>query len=193
MGHTADFFSVVLMLTLVQNIVLARGAGAAHLLWQDGSWQGIYLHGGLISSYSLILMTAFWFLGDLALAEGFIYMVIMTVVLMIVLYLMSALLVKLIIKPAHNRLYKIIALAAFNSTLFYLPFLRSVSGQNLPVSLGIAVGAGAGVILADLICASGFKRLEHPDVPKAFRGMPARLLFVGILCLPIAGFSINYG
>ncbi len=190
MQELTAFFSVVLILTLTQNIVLSGGAGATHLLWQDGSWQGIYLHGGLITAYSLLLMAAFWLFSRLALFTRFLPMVVLIVVLMVALYLLSALLIKLIIKPKHNRLYKIAALASFNSTLFLLPFLQSVLGQEPLVSLGIAVGAGLGVILAESVCAVGFKRLEHPDMPRAFRGMPARFLFVGILCLSIAGFSL---
>ena len=33
------------------------------------------------------------------------------------------------------------------------------------------------------------ERLDNPDVPKAFRGLPAILIYLGIIALALMGFS----
>ena len=54
-------------------------------------------------------------------------------------------------------------------------------------ALGYAVGSVAGLGLGAVIIKNGMEILDHPNIPKAFRGMPIMLIYIGILSL---GFCI---
>ena len=52
---------------------------------------------------------------------------------------------------------------------------------------GFAFGSGAGYTLALLLISEGRKRIALSDVPRAFRGLPVALIYIGILSLAIYG------
>ena len=39
------------------------------------------------------------------------------------------------------------------------------------------------------LTAEGIERMDNPDMPEAFRGMPSTLLYVGLLALALMGFA----
>ena len=40
-----------------------------------------------------------------------------------------------------------------------------------------------------MLTAEGMERLDNPDMPQAFRGLPATLLYLGILAMALLGFT----
>ncbi|MDD4413980.1 MAG: electron transport complex subunit RsxA, partial [Oscillospiraceae bacterium] len=56
-------------------------------------------------------------------------------------------------------------------------------------ALGLSLGACAGFMIISWLVAEGMERLDNPDIPKAFRGLPSILIYLGILSLALMGFE----
>ena len=82
----------------------------------------------------------------------------------------------------------------FNATLDKRAQLRPVRGERtqaftLGQSLGFGLGSGLGYVLAVLLVTEARHRLRSKAIPKAFRGLPITLVYIGVLALAIYGFT----
>lgn len=75
-------------------------------------------------------------------------------------------------------------LARINETLFSG---TATGGLLFSALIGLAVGVG--FMLAVLLMAEGIRQLEAMDIPAAFSGLPARLLYVAMLAMAFSAFS----
>ena len=60
-------------------------------------------------------------------------------------------------------------------------------GYGFVKTVGFAFGSGIGYTAAPLLVREGRRRIALSDVPRAFRGLPIMLLYIGILSLAIYG------
>jgi len=60
---------------------------------------------------------------------------------------------------------------------------------TLGQSLGFGLGSGLGYVLAVLLVTEARHRLRSRAIPKAFRGLPITLVYIGVLALAIYGFT----
>ena len=60
---------------------------------------------------------------------------------------------------------------------------------TLGESLGFGLGSGIGYVLAVLLVTEARHRLRSKAIPKAFRGLPITLVYIGVLALAIYGFT----
>ena len=56
-------------------------------------------------------------------------------------------------------------------------------------AVGLALGSCLGFLLLSWLTAEGMERLDNPDMPAAFRGLPATLVYLGLLALALMGFT----
>jgi Na+-translocating ferredoxin:NAD+ oxidoreductase RnfA subunit len=58
-------------------------------------------------------------------------------------------------------------------------------------AVGIAAGGAVGFVILSALTAEAVERLDNPDIPRAFRGLPATLVYLGLLALALMGFKAN--
>ena len=63
---------------------------------------------------------------------------------------------------------------------------------NLGATIGLSVGACLAFALLTWLTAEGIERLDNPDMPEAFRGMPANLVYLGLVALALLGFTSDF-
>jgi len=94
------------------------------------------------------------------------------------------------------KLYHIAAAAlpvsTFNTALFGAFYVSSLHRFTFFETTGYALGTGLGYTLALLIIYYARKRLAISPVPRAFRGLPVLLVYIGLLSLAIYGL-IGHG
>ena len=78
---------------------------------------------------------------------------------------------------------------ALNTLVLSMPFLQQALQMDLLSSLGYALGTGAAFWLASLLLHAALQICSHKDVPRAYRGLPAALIYAGLICLAFCGFS----
>lgn len=81
----------------------------------------------------------------------------------------------------------VMSYAAFNGAVYGSLLVSSTKELGLLQSLVHGLGAGCGMILASGLILIGHRRMDLRDIPKAFRGIPIMLLYVGILALALYG------
>lgn len=105
-------------------------------------------------------------------------------------YLVTSVFVRLLFPMrAKKKILPILAPAAINTVVLSMPYLQRSLVFDLVQSVGYALGTGLAFYLASVILAHAEVKCGNPDMPEAFSGLPASILYVGILSMAFAGFS----
>ena len=91
--------------------------------------------------------------------------------------------------PRRSQLLRIVPLAALNSGVLGTVLVERTQTFTLGQSLGFGLGSGIGYVLAVLLVTEARHRLRSKAIPKAFRGLPITLVYIGVLALAIYGFT----
>ena len=91
--------------------------------------------------------------------------------------------------PRRSQLLRIVPLAALNSGVLGTVLVERTQSFTLGESLGFGLGSGLGYVLAVLLVTEARHRLRSKAIPKAFRGLPITLVYIGVLALAIYGFT----
>lgn len=80
-------------------------------------------------------------------------------------------------------------LAVFNCAVLGTLILGTRENMGFLPFVGFGLGSGIGFTAAAAIVHSGNRALAKLDIPDAFRGLPAQLIYIGILSMAIYGFT----
>lgn len=78
-------------------------------------------------------------------------------------------------------------LAAVNSSILGTLLICANQNYTLLQSVAFGLGSGLGYLLAVFIVDEGRRRLRSKDIPGIFQGLPASLIYIGILSMAIYG------
>ena len=76
-----------------------------------------------------------------------------------------------------------------NGLFFKNPVLIGALGLYPVVAAGFAIGTGVAFFLAALVLSEALARYRNEYMPKAFRGLPSVLIYVGILSMVFVGVT----
>ena len=91
--------------------------------------------------------------------------------------------------PRRGQLLRIVPLAGLNSCVLGTVLVERTQSFTLGQSLGFGIGSGLSYVLAVLLVTEARHRLRSKAIPKAFRGLPITLVYIGVLALAIYGFT----
>ena len=83
----------------------------------------------------------------------------------------------------------LLSISAFNSAVLVIPFVSQSLNSGFLGAIFLAVGGAVGYSLALLFVSEGLKRLNYTAMPKAFRGIAAVIIFIGILAMAFSAFN----
>jgi len=101
----------------------------------------------------------------------------------------KVLLVKLNFWGYSGKLISIAPLVTFNTALFGVFFIADSQNFGSVDTIGYAVGSGAGYTIAVLALYYARVRLSLSTVPRAFRGLPVLLIYMGLVSLALSGLT----
>jgi len=85
---------------------------------------------------------------------------------------------------------KRIGMSALNNLVMAVPLLVYRAGDSLPRAIGMGIGAGIAFLAVALLINSGlFILQQNKAIPPTFTGVPAALLYTGLLALAFTGFT----
>ncbi len=117
----------------------------------------------------------------------------MMVCITAVLYVITTIIVQRVAPKFYNRVSRLLPMAAFNNLVTGIALVCNAHfGTNLAGNVGLAVGSALSFGILTWLTAEGIERMDNPDMPEAFRGMPSTLLYVGLLALALMGFVSNF-
>lgn len=183
------FFTLALSALTIRNSVLVRAMGTSRLISLVDHTTDTLTFGILLTAVLEISMVANYFLynGIISKLPYELYLrplcivICMSLAFLLVMVLSAKLAPARLVKTAIEALPR----AAFNCTVLGSIVLTTSSDLNLVESLGFGLGAGVGFVAAVVISTEAQRKLQNRDIPNAFKGMPATLLFLGALALAL--------
>ena len=92
--------------------------------------------------------------------------------------------------PHKPLLLKRMGMSALNTIVMGVPLLAHRLGESLPGAIGMGLGAGVAFLTVALLINSGLHILQqNKAIPPMFTGVPAALIYTGLLALAFTGFQ----
>ncbi len=191
LGDLISFFATV---ALLQNVILTTGFGSSLMIHSVRKPKTIWLLTGILTAFSVLtVVIAFpldWIFGT---EETNLWRPFMVIAITVVLYVAAYLLLKHFAPTFHKKVERLLPLAAFNNLVTGIALVCNThhiaEDMGLGGNIGLAVGACLSFGVLTWLVAEGVERMDNPDMPEAFRGMPAILVYVGILAMALMGFA----
>ncbi len=189
-----ELFSFFVTIALLQNIVLTTGFGSSSVLRVVRKPRNVWLFSGMLTVFSVLTVVIAYPLDKVfGTAITNFWRPLMLIGITAVLYIVAVLLLNVLAPSFYNRVSRTMPLAAFNSLVVGVALVSNVQfSSNIGGIIGLSVGACLGFALLTFIVDEGIERLDNPDMPDAFRGMPATLVYIGILALALMGFTSDF-
>ena len=187
-----QFWVFLLATAFVQNLVLTTGFGSSVMLRIVRRPGDIWVFGGFLTGFSLLTVLIAFPL-DMLIGTGpaaKLWRPFMMVAIATVLYLVVAILLYKRLPSVYRRVSRLLPLAAFNNLVIGIALIINHQfALGLAGAIGLSLGASLGFIVLTALTAEGMERIDNPDMPQSFRGLPATLLYLGILALALLGFT----
>ena len=182
-SSSAVFFSYALLAIFAQNAVFTRALGVSRMVQLVGDDRTSSALFGMMLCITQVLVAPVAFL-----AGRFIAPLDNRAQLRPLVYIAS---IAVVCLAEHLVLWllRIVPLAALNSGVLGTVLVERTQSFTLGESLGFGLGSGLGYVLAVLLVTEARHRLRSKAIPKAFRGLPITLVYIGVLALAIYGFT----
>lgn len=189
-----ELISFFITIALLQNIVLTTGFGSSSVLRVVRKPRNVWMFSGLLTVFSVLTVVIAYPLDRLfGTAVTNYWRPLMLIGITAVLYILAVVLLGAFAPAFYGRVSRTMPLAAFNSLVVGVALVANVQfSSTLGGIIGLTVGACLGFALLTFIVDEGIERLDNPDMPDAFRGMPATLVYIGILALALMGFTSDF-
>ncbi|WP_444642657.1 Rnf-Nqr domain containing protein [Caproiciproducens sp. R1] len=191
MNTFVQMLLIALLAVSTENILFAGGIGFSRVLRAGRRPKMLGMYSAFVTVFTLISMAAAYFLSPL-LAGSQMLIVLRPALLAFcsaAAYLIAAFVLKTFSAQFYRKYGQILAPAAMNTVVLSMPYVLKSLKLALPDALGFALGTGAAFFLAALVFSHTPEICRNSDMPKAFSGLPAVLIYVGILSMAFAGFT----
>ena len=189
MIYIFQFFTMMLTALFIENIIFTRALGTSWMFY-------LAKHPKEIIRYTLMLMVVITLSGAIGYPlRGFIYMneyshvlvPMMYIGVMAVVYIAVYFFTKKVLPSEFEHFGTTFGASVFNCAA--LGSLLVASGERLDFisTIGYGIGMSIGFGFATVIISFGLMRLEYCHVPKAFKGIPIALIYIGLLSLAFYG------
>ncbi len=189
MEYVAQFFIMMLTAVFIENIIFTRAFGTSRLIYLLKSPKRLL-------SCTAILMVVVTLAGAIgyplrgpAYSNEYSYILIPMLYIgcIAIVYIAVYFFTKKLMPSLFENIEKDLGPAAFNCAVLGSLLIPSSQRLDFISTIGYGLGMSLGFGLAVVIIGFGMKRLEFCHVPKAFRGLPILLIYLGLLSLAFYG------
>lgn len=181
-----------LMAVTAENIIFSGGIGFSRVLRAARKPKTIGIYAIFVTFFSLISIL-FGSLWNPILMQSNMLIILRPVIFALIVaatYFVAAYTLQSFFPAFYKQWGQILPPAAINTIVLSMPYVQKSFRLDLLSALGFAAGTGIAFFLAALMLAYRMDRYKNnTDMPNAFSGLPAVLLYVGILSLAFAGFT----
>lgn len=187
-----QFLTVIFTAALAENALFGRSLITRKMLFPSRKLEIILFAlsvTGIIAISGLLCYVADIFLEPMALPlylRSVVYIVLIILTHLAVNYFVEHR-TELKTYRSYVLLQKTMLLASFNVAVLGTVLICSMNHYTLLMRIAYFIGTGIGVTGALLLTYVGRQNMTMSNVPKAFRGLPITLIYIGILSLAIYG------
>lgn len=188
----ASVIFAALLAVSAENLFFTGGMGLSRVLRAAYSPRGIGVASVFVTIFSVLSAIEGFFLTPFLPSDGFRALAVRPAVLacsLAVTYIVTAGIIKKSAPVFYEKNSRVLPLSAVNTAVLAIPYVQKTAGFGLMQSIGFALGNGLSFFIASALVLSAAPTCSNPDMPKAFKGLPASLLYVGILSMAFAGFT----
>lgn len=192
MKTISDMIAYLLITATMQNLVLTTGFGSSSLARMLRRPRQRHTFSRLLLMFTVATTAVFYPIDRLLPATWYLRMLrpLVVVIITALLYIAVVMVAVRRFPEWYRRVRRFIPLAAFNNVVIGVALVTNYqfSVAFLP-AIGMAIGSSLGFLLISAMSAEALERLDNPDTPAAFRGLPGTLVYLGLLALALMGFS----
>ena len=194
MQSVLNFFTAAVVAIFIENTIFTRALGTSRMLLVSKSSKMMFKFGGVLTAVTTVSGFLAWaanmYLKKISFRfyiEPLVYVLILTFV-----YVIFCVIACFVFPKFYKKIKDIMPLAVFNcATLgaLLLPAHNSmmITEARLTSWVGFSFGTGVAFLVATILVSEGIRKLDASNVPKAFKGLPATLIYIGILSLAFYG------
>jgi Na+-translocating ferredoxin:NAD+ oxidoreductase RnfA subunit len=188
-----SMFTAALYAVFMQNLVFSGGFGANEVIRMAQKNGGILPVAGIISAFSVISVAISRLLTDFvpnlqSLPTAWLAGLYGGVLLLLFLFVCG--LISLLRFKARRYLLKLMGMAALNTLVMATPLLTRSLGETTPQAIAVGLSSGIAFAGVSLLINSGIHHLQrNKAIPAMFSGVPAVLIYTGLLALAFTGFQ----
>lgn len=197
MDILTKIISTAMLSIFVQNAIFERAFGSNVVIYasrKDSHVTGFTI--GLTAMTTVASMITFFLDGLLLpMKYGWLFMPLVYVAVISILYIAALLFLWRVFPKTFSRVRKYAHLAIFNCTVIGALFLNSSYGSDIWSYIGYGFGTGVGFFLACLLLNIAHEKLDSDKIPKAFRGYPIMLVYIGVISLAfyaLVGYTVDF-
>ncbi len=189
-----DLLSFFVIIALLQNIVLTTGFGSSLMLHVVRKPKTLWLFTLLLTCFSLLTVLIAYPLDRLCgTAITNFWRPLMLIGITAALYVLTSFLIQSKFPELYDRISSMLPMAAFNNLVLGIAMVANTQfSSTLGGIIGLTIGACLAFGLITWITAEGIERLDNPDLPDSFRGMPITLIYIGLVALALMGFASDF-
>ncbi len=190
MEYIGKFLSYTLIAVFAQNVLLDKAMGMNCIMTAVSRKNSLPKLTLLVAVYALGGTMLTWLLSKVVFNQtAYLICALIYSLVCAVMYFASDRILLKISPETHDVWSAILPHALINSIMIGAP----VAAMNISIphwqgALGYGIGTGLSFGLAVLIIKNGSEILDNPDMPKAFKGIPAMMIYLGILSLGFCMF-----
>ena len=190
LSELQDLLSFFVTVALMQNVILTTGFGSSVMLHMVRKPKNIWLFSGILGAFSTLTVIIAYPLDRLFGTEMTnLWRPFMMIAITAVLYVITTLLLQWLAPDFYSRVGRMLPMAAFNNLVTGIALICNAHfAVGLGGNIGLAIGSCLSFGILTWLTAEGIERMDNPDMPEAFRGMPSTLIYVGLLGLALMGF-----
>jgi len=189
MEYVAQFFITMLTAVFIENIIFTRAFGTSRLIYLIQNPKNLFNCTAVLTVVTALSGAIGYPLRHFAASSEHAYVLVpmLYMACIAVVYTAVYFFTKKLIPQIFESVKKDLGPAAFNCAV--LGSLLVPSNQRLDFigTMGYGLGMSLGFALAAVIIGFGLTRLEFCRVPKAFKGLPILLIYLGLLSLAFYG------
>lgn len=175
----------------LENAIFTRALGIGKSMFTVQRTKRIVLYGGMVTLMTTLASMLCSPLSEMDAVRSWpsYYRAVLYLIVLSILYVVCHFLMMLLPERFRSMTGGFLALAVFNCGVFGSVLLCSVQTYDFAQFVGFGFGTGIGFTIAYLLVVEGRRRAELSSVPKAFRGFPATIMYIGILSLAFYGLT----
>ncbi|MBP0979861.1 MAG: hypothetical protein J6C55_04400 [Oscillospiraceae bacterium] len=184
-----NFFSILFISIFIENALFMRALGTRRMLVLINKPKKLYYFGLFIILINVIHTSFVWFFNFLFNQYKFYYLLIplIFILCMSLAYTLIYMILKVFFKDFLDKNLNLLISSTFNTLIFGTLLLNFSHSYKLTESLIFGIGSQIGFMMSTLLVIEGNRRLQISKVPKAFKGLPITLIYIGILSLAFYG------
>lgn len=189
MTFLLEFGTLALTAIFLENVIFSRALGTSRMLGVLKRRPDLFRFGLLLTGIT-VLSSCLSYPVSLALRtyevksyfRPFVYLAVVTLVYVAVYWVARQYLPRFFARISPHLTF-----ATFNCAVLGTIFLAADQNYSFAKWVGFGLGSGLGFTFASLLVREGTRRLALCDVPKAFRGFPLQLMYLGLVALAMYG------